>query len=458
MHPAGDLSLSGMSQSVMFYKAAMDRIGVHGNLVRIAEYKGAAEPFVMNEQSEPVRANKNRLLDDLFGRVTGGIAEDRTRSGHRMDGAAVRAFVDRVVFTPVEAQQAGLVDGVASEGDLETLLGRVFGVSRIGIRDPDSAPLAPGAWPTRRIAVVMVDGNIVDGPSQDLPFGLGDFAGSDTLVAALDQCHRDSRIGAVVLRVNSPGGSAFASDVIARAILQLRAAGKPVIVSMGDMAASGGYYIAAPADLIYAEPSTISGSIGVFGFKADVQGLLKLLSLNVETTKRGAHADYMSSYRAWTDDEVKIAATRIRHVYERFIETIVTGRKNRGLTPTRVDEIGRGQVWSGATALSLGLVDRLGGVAAAIDEAARLGRAPLGRDGLPEIEVLPKTPTSALLKLVGIGASVAGEEDRAAQTPPLSPVRWLPADARAAIRLLAPLMVGPETGIQARMPYDLEIR
>jgi protease-4 len=245
---------------------------------------------------------------------------------------------------------------------------------------------------------------------------------------------------------------------MARAIRKVRAAGKPVIVSMGDVAASGGYYIAAPADEVFADPSTITGSIGVFGFKLDVAKLIGMLGVSVETTRRGAHADIQSPYRAWTEEELRMEMDKIRHIYTTFVDVVATGRKSRGLTAARVDEIGRGQVWSGATALSLGLVDRLGGVAAAIDEAARLGRAPLGRDGLPEIEVLPKTPTSALLKLVGIGASVAGEEDRAAQTPPLSPVRWLPADARAAIRLLAPLMVGPETGIQARMPYDLEIR
>ncbi len=337
------------------------------------------------------------------------------------------------------------------------MLGRALGVARVSIRDPDNAPLAPGAWLTRRIAVVLVDGNIVDGPSQDFPFDLGSVAGSDTLVAALDQCRRDSRIGAVVLRVNSPGGSAFASDVVAHAIGQLRAAGKPVVVSMGDMAASGGYYIAAPADVIYAEPSTISGSIGVFAFKVDVRGLMTLLGLNVETTKRGVHADYMSSYRPWTEDEIKLAMGRIRHIYGLFLDVVATGRKRQGFTPARVNEVGRGQVWSGSTAQSLGLVDRMGGVAAAMDEAARLGRAPLGRNGLPEVEVLPKSPSSALRKLIGIASSVDGG-DGAAETKPMTPAQLLTPDARAALRLLAPLLLGSGTGIQAQLPYDIDIR
>ena len=249
MHPAGELALTGLSQSVTFYKRAMDRLGVHVDLVRIGSYKGAMEPFVMNEQSPDVRANKTRLLDDVFNRIT---AVDRAptapASGKKMDVAEVRALIDRGLFTPPQAQAAGLVDGVADQGQLEMVIARALGRPDVGITDLDTAPIAPGAWPGRRVGVVLVDGTIVDGPSQELPFGIGGVAGSDTLVAALEECRTDSTVGAVVLRVNSPGGSAFASDVIARAIVQLRAAGKPVVVSMGDLAASGGYYISAPAD------------------------------------------------------------------------------------------------------------------------------------------------------------------------------------------------------------------
>ena len=455
LHPAGELSLTGMAQSVTFYKTAMDRLGVHVDLVRIAEYKGAAEPLIMTEHSAPVRANKDRLLDDMFGHMVGAIAGDRTRAGRRMDAAAVRAFIDRAMFTPDEAQRVGLVDVVADENELETVFGKALGATRIAIRDPDKAPLVPASWGGRRIAVVLVDGNIVDGPSQDLPFGFGPFAGSDTVVAALDECKRDSRIGAVVLRVNSGGGSAFASDVMARAVIQLRAAGKPVIVSLGDAAASGGYYIAAPGDVIYAEPSTVSGSIGVFAFKADVRGLMSTLGLNNETVKRGAHADYLSNARPWTEDELKLAMGRIRHFYELFVGVVATGRKSRGLTPARVDELGRGQVWSGSTAQSLGLVDRLGGLAAAVDEAARVGAAPLGRDGLPEIEVLPRSSSSALRRLVGLAAAADGGPSEA---EPASLARFLTPELRAAVRLLAPLAFGGGNGIQAQLPYDVDIR
>ena len=182
LHPAGELSLTGLSQTVTFYKTAMDRIGVKAELVRIGAYKGAMEPFVMTEQSPDVRANKTRLLDDVFERMVTTIALDRARIGKRVDVADVRKLVDRGLFTPTQAQAAGLVDGVANQGQLEQLIASALGRSAVGILDLESAPVAPGAWPGRRVAVVLVDGNIVDGPSQELPFGIGGVAGSDTLL------------------------------------------------------------------------------------------------------------------------------------------------------------------------------------------------------------------------------------------------------------------------------------
>lgn len=447
VHRAGSVALTGIAQNVTFYKGAMDRIGVHVDLVRAGDYKGAMEPFVMTEQSPPVRANKNQMLDDVFGRVVGAIAGDRTRAGHRMNAGELRALIDRGVFTPTEAQLAGLTDATADESDLDTLLGKAMGRPTVVIRDPDTAPVAPGRWPGRRLAVVMVDGNIVDGKSRDLPLEGGAVAGSDSLVEALEACKNDASVGAIVLRVNSPGGSAFASDVIARTVARVRAGGKPVVVSMGDYAASGGYYVAAPADVIYADSSTLSGSIGVFGFKVDVRNLLPLLGINVETNKRGAHADHMSPYRPWTDAERKMTTDKIRNLYGLFIDVVATGRASRGLTVARVDEIGRGQVWTGAMAQSLGLVDRIGGLSAAIDEAVRLGRVPLGRDRQPDMVVLPRTPSGLVRQLLGLAD---GARDR--------PASLLTAEARAALRLIAPLLLAGGSGFQARLPYDVELR
>ena len=321
----------------------------------------------------------------------------------------------------------------------------------------ESAPVAPGAWPGRRVAVVMVDGNIVDGPSQEFPFGIGGVAGSDTLLSALEECRTDSSVGAVVLRVNSPGGSAFASDVIARQIVQVRAAGKPVIVSMGDMAASGGYYMAAPADVIFASPSTVTGSIGIFAVKVNAAQLINTIGLNVETYRRGAHADYLSPYRPWTEVEVKMVMEKMRFLYGQFIETVANGRASRGLTVAKVDEIGRGQVWTGALAQSIGLVDKLGGLGDAIDEAVRRAGIPIGRDKMPEVMVLPRAPLDLVRRLVAGSADEAARAGGAA--PAIAPARLLTPELRAALRMLAPVLLrGNGSGYQARLPYDIEMR
>jgi protease-4 len=487
VHPAGELSVTGVSQSVTFYKGTMDRIGVHLELVRVGAFKGAMEPFVMTEQSPSVRENKNQLLDDVFARVTGAVAADRTRAGHPMDASVVRAIVDRGIFSAGDATLAGLVDAVAAEGDLEPFVGRALGRANIRLRAPDPAPVPPAAWPSRRVAVLFVDGTITDGPNVELPLGLGALAGAETLTAALEQCRRDPTVAAVVLRVNSPGGSAFASDVLAREIKKVRAAGKPIVVSMGDLAASGGYYIAAPADVIYAEPSTLSGSIGVFGYKLDAQKLLGTLGINVESYRRGAHADFLSPYRPWTEAERALAEQQSRHLYQLFIDTVADGRRARGLTAARVDQLGQGHIWTGALAQGLGLVDRMGGVSAAIDEAARLGGVPVGRDQLPELALLPPEGRGLLRRLAGAasvletagladdgahgdGNGTAGFDadaddapaDDDATTSPnavATPAGLLTADARAALRLLAPFLVrGSGAGFQARLPYDIDLR
>jgi protease-4 len=448
MHPAGALALTGFAQSVTFYKRALDTLGVHVDLVRIAEYKGAMEPFVFEEQTAPVKANRNDLLDDVFRRLLATLARARAASGPR-DEAAARALVDRGLFTPEEARAAGLVDAVADDDELEKVLARALGRDQVAIRDADAAPLDE-AWPSRRVAVVFAEGTIVDGASHRL-FG-GAVAGSDSIVAALEACRQDGSVRAVVLRVNSPGGSAYASDVIAREIVKVRKAGKPVIVSMGDIAASGGYYIAAPGDAIFAEPSTLSGSIGIFSYKVDAQKLLGTLGVGVETYRRGEHADYMSPFRPWTPAEVKIAQEKIRHLYDLFLTTIVDGRKSHGLdTRDKVDALGRGHIWTGAEAQARGLVDRLGGVSDALDLAATLGHVPTNRDGFPNMTILPPETGGLIGQLRNLGL-VASDDDETALHDHLRAL------AGPALKLLAPLLLNGGEGTLARVPYEIELR
>jgi protease-4 len=317
---------------------------------------------------------------------------------------------------------------------------------------PDADPAArPDAWPSRRVAVVFAEGTIVDGSSRRMPFGFGAVAGSDSIVEALEACRKDGSVGAVVLRVNSPGGSAFASDVIAREIVKVRKAGKPVVVSMGDIAASGGYYIAAPGDAIFAEPSTVSGSIGIFSYKVDAQKLLGTLGVGVETYRRGEHADYMSPYRPWTPEEVKIAEAKIRHLYDLFLSTVAEGRKARGLTRERVDELGRGHIWTGAEAQAHGLVDRLGGISDALDLAATLGHVPVARDGLPAVTNLPPESGGLLGQLRSLG--LANDETDASFLR-----ARLESLGAPILRLLAPLLFNGPEGTLARAPYEIELR
>ncbi|HET6146349.1 MAG TPA: signal peptide peptidase SppA [Polyangia bacterium] len=472
LHPAGGVSLGGLSQDVTFYKEAMDHVGVAVDLVRIAEFKGAMEPFIVNRQSEPVRENKNRLLDDVFGRMVAAIAEGRQRAGGgagALSPAKVREAIDRAAFTPRQAEDAGLIDAVRDENELGSYVGQAMGRRGIAIREPDPSPPHPESWPRRRLAVVLVDGTIADTSSQQLPFDLGEVAGADTLVKVLEQIRGDASIGAVVLRVNSPGGSAFASDVIARAVNRVRGVGKPVIVSMGDYAASGGYYVSAPGDAIFAQPSTITGSIGIFAFKVDLRKVMTSAGVSVETYRRGAHADLFSPYRPWTEDEKELIADKIRHLYDLFLATIEAGRKSRGITAARADQLGRGQVWTGAQGLGLGLVDHTGGLLAAIDHAAALARLRPTAAGLPEMVVLPRPRSNLLAQALGLGAAAAeagrpatdeeeaplagGELLAAIATSPAARAAWRPL-----LRLLAPLLLSGGDGLQARLPFDIELR
>jgi protease-4 len=388
-----------------------------------------------------VRQNRNAVLDENYSRIVGAIAEGR--AGH-IAAESLPTIIDKAVFSASEAQRQGLVDVVADEKDGEGFvrasLGRHWTVGSGG------GHFQQQTWVPARVGVVLIDGAIVEGADGGVPFSTGGLAYADRIIEAIDQLRQDGSIKSVVLRVNSPGGSALASDRIARAVVRLRAA-KPVIVSMGDLAASGGYYVAAPGDEIFASPATTTGSIGIFSMKIDLAGLLAKVGLGGETYQRGAHADLFSPYRAWTPDERRIVETQIRNMYQLFLDTVAAGRKSRGITAARADELGRGRIWTGAQALDVHLVDKLGGFSDALDEAARRGQVPLGTGGVPEVVVLPRpvtSPLEALMRLQGLHADEA----------PTLVDRY----ARTLGRMLAPLLIGAKNGLEARLPYDIEWR
>jgi protease IV len=423
--PAVGLSFGGLSQTVTFFKNTLDRLGVEVELVRIAEFKGAMEPFVLNHQSAPVATNRNSVLDDNFGRMLAGVVE--ARSTHGLDQAKLRGLVDRAMLSPTEARDAGLVDMVVDEDELKKFVAETLGP----VSDADTRPRDAGRWRPQRIAVVLVDGNMVDGDGTDWPFPSGEVAWSERIIGALEEAGNDPSVVAVVLRINSPGGSALAADRIARAIMRVRKMGKPVLASMGDVAASGGYYVAAPTMQILASPATVTGSIGIYGFKVNAKGLFGHLGIASETYKRGEHADLYSASRAWTDEERALITGQMQHMYQRFLDTVAEGRK---ITSKRVDELGRGQIWTGSQAAGVGLVDRMGGVIFAIDEAARRAGVSVGPGALPEIVVLPR-PSASLL---GALSRVPG--------------------GREAMQLVLPLIQQGSSGVLARLPYDIETK
>jgi protease-4 len=458
MHPAGGLVFAGITQTVMFYKGALDRLGVHVDLVRIAEYKGAMEPFVLGEQSEPVRRNRNAVLDDVYGRLITEVAAARAQQ--EVSTTSMKQAAEHGLFTPIEAKSRGLVDVVADEREMTAFVHGSLGTSW-PVRDADLGRRATGRWQPPRIAVVLVDGAITDGRPHGLPPFQGTVAWADLIIDALGEAARDPSVRALVLRVNSPGGSAFASDRIARAVAGVHAAGKPVIASLGDTAASGGYYVAAPADVIVSAPSTITGSIGIFAFKPDIAGLLAHIGLTTETTKRGSHADFFSLYRPWSEAERATMMAQMQYSYRQFLHTVAEGRKAQGLTEDRVHELGRGRIFTGAQALAAGLVDRLDGLDGAIDEAVRRSGVPTGAGALPEIVVLPPAPANPLETLLALRGLTATEET-GEPTPDAGVadalMGFVARYGHAAARLVLPLLLAEPAHVQARMPYEIELR
>ena len=433
--PGGGIRLIGMAGTTIYFKGLFDQLGVQAQFEKIAEYKSAPETFTETGPTEPALRMRNELYDSIWGRITGDIA-----AGRKLDQAAVDTIVANGPYTAGDlAKDPRLVDLV---GEPDAVSAAV--VKDLGAAYPvTTAPATrPEHWAPPEIAVVYIEGDIVDGPSRSLPIGIPflgqDMAGSDTIIAAISAARASPRVKAIIVRIDSPGGSALASDLIAREIKKTRGV-KPIICSMGDLAASGGYYVAAYCDRIIASPTTITGSIGIFTGKFDVSGLLDKLGVTTETFTRGPHADMESYFRPYTDDERKTIHDKLEYLYGRFTGAVAEGRK---LDVKKVDEIGRGRVWSGAQALSIGLVDQLGGFSDALDLAkARGGLAP---DEVIQLVELPRPETSLVAKLL----SLAGLAQASAQAQ-------APGWARAVVDALPASVIAEPDVPQARLEFNV---
>jgi len=425
MAPLATLFLTGISASGLFLKDALAKVGVAFEVVAIGKYKSAGESYARSDMSPADREATEALLDDLYGRRVKAIAEARKLPEER-----VRALIDEGLFDAAAAREAKLVDGVAYLDEVERRLGASAGRAR---RWEPPHPRAAQRWgPRPAVALVRVSGLVAPGSSRGGVIG-GPVAGAETVAELVRQA---AGARALVLRIESPGGDAQASDAIARAVRELRRRGTPVVASLGDVAASGGYWIATAADAIVAEPGSLTGSIGVVGMKPDLSGLLGKLEAHRVALRRGARADILSVQRPWTADERAAVERQLGVVYRQFVERVAEGRK---LDRAQVEALAEGRLWTGQQALDRKLVDRLGGLA----EALALARERAGIAPGDEVEIRALEPPRPLLG--GLLGRMVGAESAslAALVARESPELGL----AAALLEMGPVMALPPEGV-----------
>jgi protease IV len=382
MQPSGTVGLIGFATNALFLRDALDKAGIEAQFVARGEYKSAANLFTQDHYTDAHREADTRLLESLRGQVWQAIAESRNIGQDSLDGLADRApllrdvaveskLIDRVGFRDeAYARIAELVgaEGVSPESgdaDGDEAPPRLF-VGRYARATGPGGPSIPGRGPKSTIAVVTVAGPIVSGRGGSrLPFGSSN-AGGDTIAAALREAAHDDSVSAIVLRVDSPGGSVTASETIWREVKKAREHGKPVVASMGAVAASGGYYVSMCADAIVANPGTITGSIGVVTGKLIARDLKDRLGVGSDAVRTNANADAWSINAPFTPEQKAQVEAEADLFYTDFVERVADGRN---LTVDAVDAVARGRVWTGADALDHGLVDELGGLRAAVRKA-----------------------------------------------------------------------------------------
>lgn len=380
INPFGSLEMNGLLAEVMYQAEALDKLGIEVQVTRVGKYKSAVEPFIRNTMSPEEREQTRRLLDDLWQTLITDTAAAR-----EIAPATLQAVADtQGLLLGVDAVTQQLADEVAYEDEVITALRQLTGEQDPDAEEDDASDsfrhiglerYAHSVTDPRlerstsqEIALVYAEGPIVYGGGDD-GLGTSSVIAGDQLARTLRQLRADDDVQAVVLRVNSPGGSATASEVILREVQLLQEAGKPVVVSMGNVAASGGYWIAALADAIVAEPTTITGSIGVFSLFLSLEELGNKVGVTWEEVKTAELADLFSTTRPRTPEELAILQRSVDVIYDAFLDRVAEGRD---LPRQRVEELAQGRIWSGTTALELGLVDELGGIDQAITTAATL--------------------------------------------------------------------------------------
>ena len=436
--PSSPLDLKGIATYAVFLRGTLDKIGAYPDLHHIGDYKTA-----MNQLTEKGYTRAHKEMDasldrDLFDQLVRGIADSRKKSDDE-----VRKLIDQGPFLPEDALHAGLIDDVAYEDQVEEKLKKSDQRLR-KIEGDDYARVSGSSVGLNRgprIGVIYATGAITSGKSGFDPLN-GAALGSDTLIDAIRQARRDSSLRAIVLRIDSPGGSAAASDAIWRELMIARneRGDRPIIASMSDLAASGGYYIAMPAQVIVAQPSTLTGSIGIFGGKIVTGGVYEKLGAHIDSTSIGKNAEMDSPVRPFNADETKKVQEQLQAFYDNFVEKVA---QSRHTTPEKIDAIAQGRVWTGHQAKENGLVDSLGGLDAAVAIAKQ--RAKLAAD--TEVELVVYPPRKSFYEL--LTEQFSGASDQAAMS------RWVAANLSKGELEALRIMRGPLTMFRRGEPLAL---
>ncbi len=401
--PTATLDLKGVATYALFLRGTFDKVGVVPDMHHIGAYKTAVNTYTEKTYTPAHKEMDESLNRDLFNQIVQGVAQTRKKTD-----AEVTALIDDGPFLADDALKAGLVDELAYEDQATEVL-RTQGKTPFAVLDGAQYARVPatavGLNKGPRIAVIYATGAIVDGSGGYDPLN-GETLGSETLRDAIRAARKDTAVKAIVLRVDSPGGSASASDSIWHELVVARdeKPDRPLIVSMSDLAASGGYYIAMPGQVIVAQPSTLTGSIGIFGGKLVTGGVYEKLGANIEATSIGRNAEMESPARPFNESEVQKVETQLRSFYTGFVRKAAA---SRNMTPEQLDALAQGRVWTGQQAKANGLVDELGG----LDRAVSIAKARAKLDPKAEVELVTYPRAKGFLELVS--ERVGGNSDAA---------------------------------------------
>jgi protease-4 len=403
---SGWLMLTGVRAEVAFYKDLLEKIGVKADMLQMGDFKAAAEPFTRSSMSEPARKQLTAVIDDYYEKnLVERIVHQRTDK--KFTAAQVKKLIDEGPYTARAALKAGLIDRVAYAEKYQDQLKTTLKADEIKIvknygkekkKTPDlsnpfavlkllmDGPKTTSSSKNPKIAVIHAVGIITTGKSEEGLFG-AETVGSTTMIEAIRQAEEEETVKAIVLRVDSPGGSALASDLIWN---ELKRAKKPVVASMSDVAASGGYYISMAAQKIYADPGTLTGSIGVVGGKMSLSGTFNKLGIKTEVISRGANSGILSTDKPFSDSERKAMTALMKDVYDQFLDKALEGRRKAGKKMTRDElvQLAGGRIWTGRQAKENGLIDELGSLEDALAAARKMAKMPAGKE--PELLLLPK--------------------------------------------------------------------